>query len=329
MKSICELKDREIEVESVTIFMFYKESNTGNENSKKMNLKIIKTINSDEGELLKNIKKVIEDISKKIPKIYDYHKTQDEIFEIELEDLKYEKNMNYIQERLEKHHNNEDKIVLCKEYPNNISFLILEVNISIEFPDEKNYEKIYFYEKYNYNALLQKKRLPLFGKKIGNEFIVNELTEGKILILNINPDFVSYLDKLYILKNTDGIFDFTNLFENTINENMNDIKKILNIDNSKMFKTKDEKIYMGRGIKTGGFEKFKLLSKEQKKEKLEKAVEKYNKKNNTTEKIEYSDDGRVNCSNLINSKFRTELIKCITNKAALKFLDEELTTSTD
>ncbi|ASS39564.1 hypothetical protein LDJ90_02670 [Fusobacterium vincentii] len=328
MSSINELKEKELGVESITVYMFCKEENSNN-GANKRELKILKNINPDEREFIQNIKNVIGDISKKVTKMYDFHKTEDEIFEIDLKDLENDKNLKYIQERLENHHNNKNKIVLCKEYPKNISFLILEINIKVEISGIEDYEKIYLYKKYDYSTLLKKNKFAFIGKKAGNEFKVEKITDGKILILDISPDCISYSDKLYVLKSVNGIFDFSKLFENVINTNMDDIEKIFDTSNSKIFNTKDERIYMGRGIKIGGFEKFKKLSSEDQKEKLKKAVEKYNEKNGSDEKLEYCNDGRIDCSKLRNSHFRIELIKCMTNKAALKFLDEELTTSTD
>lgn len=326
MASFNDLK--EFDIKSTTVYMFCKEEDSEEERNRK-ELKILKNIDLENEKFIKAIKNVIEVISCKTTKVYDYHKSENEIFEIDLNDIRDDKNFKYIHERLDNHHNCVDKIVSCKEYPKNISFLIFEINIKLKINQEEEHQKIYFYEKYDFGALLKKNNFTFLGKKKGNEFEVEELMEGKILVLSINPDCISYLDKLYVLKNVNGIFDFSSLFKNVIDNNIEDINKILNTDDSKIFNTKEEKIYMGRGIKTGGFEKFKALSPKEQKEKLKKAVEKYNEKNSSSENLEYCSDGRINCSKLKNSHFRVELIKCITNKAALKFLDEELTTSTD
>ncbi len=331
MASLSDLKEKTWSVDSVTVYMLYNYKEADSEESgRKKELKILKNINKDETEFIQNIKQVIEDISGKKTKIYDYHKEKDEIFEIELKDLENDKNLKYVRKRLEEHHSSRNKIEACKEYPENISFLVLEVNVKLILDNKEVYEKIYCFEKYGYNFLLKKTKHSFLVKNTGKEFTLEEIKEGKVLIFNIKPSCIWYSDKFYMLKNIDGVFNLNDMFDRVIDENKKEIKKILEAEENNLFKTKDEKMYMFRGIKTGGFEKFKILKWEEQKEKLDQAAEKYNQKNNSHEKIVYTEDRKkVDYSKIKNSKFRVELIKCMTNKAALKFLDEELTTSTD
>lgn len=315
MSDICDLSSDFIDSINIYAFINNKKEDTNNMNEL-IDLRHIKTLNDSENIIVKNIKIILKDIITKTPKIYDYHKSSDEMYEVKIESLKDEKKLMYLKNRFKSRDNGDFEIQSCDKFPENIKFIIYEIIL------EEN-KKIYFFAKYSFTLV----KKSIFG------FCDDEFKEfdNRILILDPSPDCVLYEEHLYILKeSSQSIFNFSEFFNETIRSELPILVDVFEDQNisENSFCTKKEKFYMSRGIATKGIHIYKNLPIERKKVLLERFKNGYNEKMQVNIEIPLKND-KIDFKAIKDTDLRVELIKYITNKAAWTSLNNMLTTSVD
>ena len=315
MGTICNLSNVVIDYVNIYAFIKIKKEET-NDMSELVELKHIKTLTDLENSVVKNIKTTLDNIILKIPKTYDYHKSSDEMYEINVESLKDEKKLIYLKNRFKNRDDGNSEIQSCDKFPENIKFMIYEISL-------KENKKVYFFTKYSFTLI----KKAVFG------FLNDEFKEfdSKILILDPSPDCVLYEECLYILKETaQSIFNFSEFFKETIKSELSTLVDIFEDENlnENSFCTKKEKFYMSRGIATKGIHIYKNLPIKTKKELLEKFKNGYNQKKQVEVEIPFKND-KIDFKSIQDTDLKIELIKYITNKAAWTSLNNMLTTSVD
>ena len=297
----------------IGIDIFIKTSKNSKEEEKLYSLKSIKSkdLLKKEIKTKQKILNIFESMKDKNIRCYDSHKSRDEIFYLNLNDLSDMKDLNNIIVQLSEV---QHKYPQCKEYKDNIKMLIVKV-----FTEAKH--NILFFIKYDYNNFIEKN---FFGEFVGDEF---DITEKKIMVLNFSPNCILFDEELLIMNNyVNLLFDFSAFYKKFIESNATKIQEVFHLTD-KTFKTKNHKFYITRGIMTGGLDKYNSFNKEEKRIKIEKFKKVFKDKYNETIEVKYEDE-KINIEEYSSIK-KEEIIKFVTNKAALTSLTEELTTALD
>jgi hypothetical protein len=255
---------------------------------------------------------ILKSFKEKVFRCYDSHKSKDEIFYLNLVDLKQMEDLHTLIEEIREVN---DKISEYTDYEKTIKMLIVEI-----LTEPKH--QILFFVKHKYSNILKKNFLLEFVGKGKFKF-----SNTKILILDFNPSGILFDDELLIVNGYfNHLFKFDIFFKEYIKANEDKVREVFHVTD-KTFKTQAHSLYMARGIMSGGLDKYIGLSQVEKEEKLEKFKEAYKNKFKSDIKVNV-EEGRIvmeDCS----SKEKEEIIKCLTNKAAFKLLTDELTTSLD
>lgn len=303
--------NKNIDIQGIDIFIKTSLENTDEEENLFL-LKSLTNLNPSEFKVIKEkISDTFNNLKSKKMRCYDLHKSRDEIFYFNINDLR---NMSDFNDLVNDIFSDRDGFISCSEYKDNIKMIVIKV---ITNPKHQ----ILFFVKYDYNSFAKKN---IWGKFRGDEF---NISNEKVIVLNFSPTAILFDDELLIVNNyINSLFDFSIFYNDFIKQNQAKIENIFHITDE-TFKTKDQKFYITRGIMTGGLDKYNSFESEKKADILNKFKKVYKEKYDKEINIEFKEN-KININNY-SSKEKEEIIKFLTNKSALTSLTGELTTALD
>lgn len=295
------LINQELKIEIVNIYL----------QEKNKELCFLRTLKPSEDNSVTLILSELDKLKKKSPKLYDLHRSSKEYFY-----FNYDEFIEFTEyKKIDRYFRSIPKVKIenCAEISEKIQYTVLEIFFT-------NREEILFLVPYTYNSFFKKVLLGKFKKE---KF---KLSNERQYILSFSPECILYKDELILTKNNSSIFNLKNYFENCLQKNRLLVEKVFSLDGNP-FTNKNQLFYLTRGLRTGEFEKFSNFSSEKKKEKIELFQKKYKTRYKREVNVIYKNN-QIQLNGMT-AKDKEELIRLVTNRSALKILDEALTTSID